>query len=236
MSRVLQGPHDGRGESLYSDWPWDAGIAAPGWRLWKLGGPSGVPPSLNVILGSASLASVFTTPPTPVDANPQGLFDYLLSFDFDHNAPEIYATSPHFSRSAWEDISARSVDMSGFRRRNGKMIVVQGVSDPVFSINDTLAWWREVDQLNDGQAAQFVRIFPVPGMNHCSGGDATDRFDVLSPLILWVEHANAPDRIVATGGAMSLHPNRTRPLCPYPAVARYEGNGDTESAQSFRCE
>ncbi len=171
-----------------------------------------------------------------MDANPQALFDYLLSFDFDQNAQEIYAKSPYFSHSAWEDISARSNDMSAFRRRNGKMIVVQGVSDPVFSINDTLAWWREVDQSNDGQAAQFVRVFPVPGMNHCSGGDATDQFDVLTPLMLWVEHANAPDRIVATSSTMSSHPNRSRPLCPYPSVARYKGNGDPESAQSFRCE
>lgn len=236
LSRVLQGPHDSRGQALYSDWPWDAGIAAPGWRLWKLGSPSGVPPSLNVIIGSASLSSVFTTPPTQVDANPQALFDYLLSFDFDQNAQEIYAKNPHFSRSAWEDMSARSNDVSAFRRRNGKMIVVQGVSDPVFSINDTLAWWREVDQRNDGQAAQFVRIFPVPGMNHCGGGDATDQFDVLTPLMQWVEHANAPARIVATSSTMSPHPNRSRPLCPYPSVARYEGNGDPESAQSFRCE
>ena len=180
ITRLLGGAHDSHGRSLYSMWPWDAGIAGMGWRAWKLGTVDGRPPSLNVTLGGASLASVFTTPPTALSADPMHLLDFLLDFDFDRDAPRIYATNAQFPRSAWDDNSARSSDLRAFRARHGKLIMSHGVSDPVFSINDTLAWWHEVDQRSGGQAAGFVRVFPVPGMNHCGGGPATDQFDLLA--------------------------------------------------------
>jgi feruloyl esterase len=187
-------------------------------------------------LGGASLATEFTTPPTVVGADPQSLFDYLMGFDFDRDAPKIYATSKLFPHSAWDDIAARSSDLTGFRKRGGRMIVAQGVADPVFSVRDTLAWWQEVDKAQKGQAAAIVRVFPVPGMNHCRGGDATDEVDELAPLVRWVEQGVAPDSLVARAGPGSAWPGRTRPLCPFPKVARYGGSGDLEQATSFRCE
>jgi Tannase and feruloyl esterase len=235
LLRVMAGPHDSAGQPLYSDWPWDAGIGSAGWRMWKIGAYTAMPPSLNVILGGASLASNFTTPPTPQGADPQSLFDYLMQFDFDRDAPKIYATNAQFPRSAWEDIAARSTDLAGFRARHGKMIVVQGVSDPVFSINDTIAWWREVDQKEHGAAAQFVRVFPVPGMNHCGGGDATDQFDALQPLMRWVEQGHAPASVAAKTSPGTTQAQRSRPLCPYPAFAHYKGTGDPANADSFEC-
>jgi hypothetical protein len=235
LIRVMQGAHDSAGHALYSDWPWDTGIAEAGWRIWKLGDPQGRPPGLNVVLGGPSLASVFTTPPTPLGADPQQALRFLLKFDFDRDAPKIYATGDGFPHSAWDDVSARSTDLAAFRRRHGRLIVPHGVSDPVFSINDTLAWWQEVNRRNAGKAAEFVRVFPVPGMNHCGGGAATDGYDVLAPLMQWVEHGQAPGEILAHANPTSPWPTRTRPLCAYPAIARYNGSGDIESATSFSC-
>jgi hypothetical protein len=86
----------------------------------------------------------------------------------------------------------------------------------------------------------------VPGMNHCSGGPASDQFDLLEPLVKWVEQGIAPDSVVASvrgkdnpGGANADLPSawsasRTRLLCPYPRVARYQ-SGDSEAAASFVC-
>jgi len=62
LVRVMNGARNSQGRQLYSDWPWDASIATPGWRIWKIGGAGGRPPALNVLLGGGSLASVFTTP------------------------------------------------------------------------------------------------------------------------------------------------------------------------------
>ena len=236
LTRVIQGAHDSAGHALYSDWPWDTGIAEAGWRAWKLGDPQGRPPSLNVVLGGPSLASVFTTPPTPLGADPQQALAFLLKFDFDRDAPRIYATGSEFPNSAWDDIGARSTNLAAFRARHGKLIVPHGVSDPVFSINDTLAWWNEVDQHNAGKAAEFVRVFPVPGMNHCGGGAATDAYDVLAPLMQWVEHGQAPQQILAHADPASPWPKRTRPLCAYPAIAHYNGSGDIDDAASFSCQ
>jgi poly(3-hydroxybutyrate) depolymerase len=235
LVKVMQGAHDSRGQALYSDWPWDTGMAAPGWRLWELGIIGAPMPALHVLIGGPALASAFTTPPTALTSNPQASFDYLLGFDFDRDAPRLYTTGSPFEHSAWEDSSARSTDLATFRARSGKLIVFQGVSDPVFSINDTIDWWNEVDRVNHGQAARFVRLFPVPGMNHCAGGEATDQFDVLNPLVQWVENGVAPDRIMAGADPASPWPQRTRPLCPFPQIAHYRGRGDIEQADSFIC-
>ena len=84
-------------------------------------------------------------------------------------------------------------------------------------------------------------------MGHCSGGPATDQFDLITPLVAWVEQGDAPQRITATargagnvGGVNTEVPvawaaGRTRPLCPYPEVARYRGFGDVEASSSYRC-
>lgn len=235
LERVYAGPVDASGHALYSDWPWDAGLASLAWRMWKLGSDELKMPALNIKLGGASLSAVFTTPPTVVKDDPEAQLAFVRAFDFSRDANKIYAKDPQFPRSAWEDISARSSDLSPFRARGGKLLVPHGVSDAVFSINDTLAWYREVDQRTDGAAASFVRVFPVPGMGHCGGGPATDQYDAFGALVKWVEQGEAPDRIVAQAGPGTPWPDRQLPLCPYPKVARYKGSGSVELAESFVC-
>jgi hypothetical protein len=234
LQRSLQGPRDQHGENLYTDWPWDAGIGSDAWRLWKLGQPGGMP-ALNLLLGGPATAVIFTTPPSSIGPDPQSAFDYALRFNFERDAQRIYATNPHFTTSAWNDISARSPDLAAFRAHGGKLIVPHGVSDPVFSINDTLAWYHEVDARAGGTAQQFLRVFPVPGMAHCAGGPATDSFDAFAALRGWVEDGKAPERIEARAGPATPWPGRSRPLCAYPAIARYSGHGDPERAEPFEC-
>jgi feruloyl esterase len=127
-------------------------------------------------------------------------------------------------------------------------MVYHGTSDPIFSSDDTQAWYEELAARHGGNAQNFARYYPVPGMNHCSGGPATDQFDMLTPLVNWVEKGQAPDSVVATargpGNAASVNvdvpstwaANRSRPLCPFPKVARYKGTGSLESADSFSCQ
>jgi len=128
------------------------------------------------------------------------------------------------------------------------MLVYHGTSDPIFSSDDTTAWYDALRAANGGDAANFARFFRVPGMNHCAGGPATDQFDALTPLVDWVEKGQAPDQLLAAargagnaGGANADVPAswsaaRTRPLCAYPKVARYKGSGDVEQASNFTCQ
>lgn len=121
------------------------------------------------------------------------------------------------------------------------MIIYHGQSDGVFSVNDTINWYESLSENYGGDASDFVRLFTVPGMNHCAGGPATDQFDALSALITWVETGQAPDQILATVNPANPElpaewsRTRTRPLCPWPMIAMYQG-GDIESAASFQCE
>jgi len=134
--------------------------------------------------------------------------------------------------------------LRGLRRNGGRMLVYHGVSDPIFSAEDTRTWYETLAQ--DTNAESFSRLYLVPGMNHCGSGPSTDQFDLLTPLVRWVEEGNAPTRVLASvrgptnpGGPnfdipSDWSPNRSRPLCAYPSVAVYVG-GDIESANSFVC-
>lgn len=236
LVQVHEGPRGTDGKPLYASFPWDAGWSDMGWRIWKIGVP-GMMPSINVMMGIPALASIFTSPPTPLQASPDVLFDYALKFDFTRDAAAVYATAPGFPNTAWHDIGARSSDLTAFNKRGGKLIVPHGASDPVFSLTDSIEWWREVDQAQGGKAADFTRVFPVPGMGHCQGGPATDKYDAFAALVDWVEGGKAPDRIIAAASPASPWPGRTRPLCPYPYVAKPKaGATNTESADSFTCE
>ncbi len=229
------GPVNSTGRALYAGWFWPTGIAGNDWRLWKIGSADGHIPALNVILGGPSLASVFTTPPTVLGPSPQAIVDYQMRFDMDRDAAGIYAVAAPFTTSAWHDVGSHSTDLSAFRKRGGKLMVPHGDSDPVFSLKDTLGWYDEVNTRNGGKAAAFARIFPVPGMCHCGGGQATNQYDAFNALVSWVEKHQAPDSLLGTATPASPWPGRQRPICAYPLVARYNGSGDIEKASSFTC-
>lgn len=233
LQKVIDGPTTSAGARIYSDWAWPSSINAPEWRMWKIGSENGQIPPLNVILGGPALASAFTTPPVAL-GSPDALLAYQLNFNFDRDAAGIYAVAEPFTRSAWDDVGARSTDLSAFRARHGRMVVAHGESDPVFSLKDTLNWFDDVNAANGGHAADFVRVFPVPGMCHCGGGSATDQYDLFTALVTWVEQGQAPQSIVAAAGPATPWPGRTRPLCVYPQWAKYTG-GNPETASSFQC-
>jgi tannase/feruloyl esterase len=245
LKMSFAGPKNSKGEALYSDWPVDGGVGMGNWRLWKIESP--IPPwdhyPIIATMGAASLDYIFTTPPTPVAGSTDALMKSLLAFDFDKDAPKIYARTDAFPQSAMEFMTPPDVDdpkLVQFRQLGRKMIIYHGQADPVFSIDDTIRWYDRLNANLDGKAEAEVRLFAVPGMTHCRDGVTLDKFDALTALVDWVEKGKAPDRIVATVDPAnkeipaSWSPTRTRPLCPWPQYAKYAG-GDPESAASFEC-
>ncbi len=164
-----------------------------------------------------------------------GRMQFLLGFNFDIDAEKIHAASRIYGESAGDFMMASSTELSEFRDRGSKLVIIHGVRDPIFSINDTINWWQDVNRANNGAASDFVRLFAVPGMAHCSGGPATDQFDAFSAVVEWVERDLAPDSILATAGDNTPWPHRTRPLCPFPKQVRYTGEGSIEDASNFVC-
>ncbi len=243
LQKLYTGARDARGEPLYADWAWDRGLGGrvgdaynQGWRIWKMG-PHDAPVNAAIIatLGAASVTSLFTTPPTPVAMNGPEPLKFLLGLDLQRDGAKLAATTGEFTESALDFMRANSTDLTRFKARGGKLVIVHGVSDPVFSITDTIRWWNDLNRETNGAAADVARLFAVPGMNHCAGGPATDQFDAFGSLVSWVEKGTAPQRIVATAGASTPWPGRTRPLCAYPAQARYSGTGSIEDAANFVC-
>lgn len=245
LTRAFQGPRNSKGEQLYSEWSFDAGMGAPNWRFWKL--ESQIPPwnrlPLIATMGAGSLSYIFTTPPTRTHGTPDDLLKFLTTFDFDRDAPKIFARNGAYTESAMEFMTPPDVadpKLSAFRARGGKLIVYHGHSDGVFSINDTQRWFSRLQANAGSEGPAFSRLYGVPGMAHCSGGPATDQFDALGALVDWVEQGKTPGALVAGVNPAnkdvptSWSPARKRPLCPYPQVARYV-SGDPESAASFRC-
>jgi hypothetical protein len=213
LRAIFGGARNSRGEPLYGTFPFDTGIATPAWRGMHLG--SGGNPPANATLGRDTLRNFAMTPPAP-DLDP-------LRFDFDRDVPRTYETA------AIND--AVGTLHTSFAAHGGKMIVYHGLSDQAMSTGVLTEWYQHLTP-RDAQGPQaWARLFLVPGMTHCGGGQSTDQFDMLSAIQDWVEKGRAPDRVVASGKAF---PGVTRPLCPFPKVARYD-SGPPNEERSFSC-
>ncbi len=131
-------------------------------------------------------------------------------------------------------LNAVNPDLSPFKARGGKLLMYHGWADPlVYSLESPLYYERVLETMGDlNEVKDFARLFMVPGMGHCGfGGPFPGAFNTLSALVNWVENDQAPDRIIATNPFTGM----TRPLCPYPEVARYSGSGSTNDATKFLC-
>ncbi len=139
-------------------------------------------------------------------------------------------------------------DLREFADRGGKLILVHGWSDVTNAPQSTVNYYNAIQRLlGEATTSNTVRLFMGPGMAHCGGGDGPSAFDGFAALEQWVERGTAPDRIIAshiriidsyiphdTDGTDG-YVDRTRPLCPYPQVARYSGSGSTDDAANFEC-
>lgn len=236
LQTIFDGPKTSTGKRIYASFPYDAGFAGAGVPAWEY--------VAAMDRDSGALGFIWQIPP----ASPVGFsgVSYALNTDIDALYANLFSSNSTYTQSAMSFMTPPDpTNMQGLRNRGGKIMVYHGVGDPIFSVNDSETWYKGVVQ-NTGD--NFARFYRVPGMGHCSGGPATDQFDLLTPLVAWVEQGVAPAEVVATargvgnaGGANSDVPatwaaNRTRPLCPYPKVARYKGSGSLEVAASFVCQ
>ena len=241
LANIFEGARNTAGQALYSKFWFDPGLAGSNYAFWEY--------TASTALDPGAAAFIFTTPPSSMASflATTGL-QYGLNFSMDTDAPKIFATTGSYTVSAMDFMAPPNpANLSTLKKRGAKLMVFHGVADGVFSPADTAAWYDSLAAANGGDAGNFARLFLVPGMNHCSGGPAADQFNMVSALVSWVEGGTAPDSVQAKArGAGSNVVNaelpagwsagRTRPLCPYPKVAKYRGTGDIESAASFSCQ
>ena len=221
LKKMFAGPQDSAGRKLYFSWPWDAGVGhlQNDWRLWRLGtAPAGTPNSRHVFLMQDALQGYFVTPPDRSLS--------IFGFDFDRDPARMDAHS-------WIFNTADDAKLEPFKARGGKLIFAHGMADPIFSPHEMIDYYQRLSTTHGAATADFSRLFLIPDMGHCAGGAATDSWDGLGALVDWVEKGQAPTRILASG--TTVLPGRTRPLCPWPQYAHYNGSGDPEKAENFSC-
>jgi len=239
IAPIFSGATDSSGRSFYSSFPFDSGLATAGVASWEFTAP--------VQRDSGAVAMIWGVPP----ASPVGFVgaDFVFNTSIDTMLASVAATNGTYTESALSFmLPPAPTNLAKLKNRGAKMMVYHGVSDAIFSSDDTTAWYDGVAKNNSGDASNFARYYRVPGMGHCSGGPSTDQFDMLTPLVNWVEQGQAPDSVTAsargTGNAAGANADvpstwsatRSRPLCPYPKVAKYKGSGDIELAASFSCQ
>jgi len=149
-------------------------------------------------------------------------------------------------------LNATEPDLRPFARRGGKLILYHGWCDAAIPAQNTIDYYHSVvARLGQQTAASFVRLYMAPGVQHCAGGAGPNVFgqggvpqsdpdhDLAAALERWVEQGIPPGPIIATRYQKGADPAsgvlRTRPLCPFPQVARWKGTGSTDEAANFTC-
>jgi feruloyl esterase len=205
-------------------------------------GSEAVVPSLfgGGAAGSAWLNVIVTTQPDrkPADFNlaegtirylapkpPKADYDYQ-TFDFDRDLHQL---------DDWSKLAdAKNPDLSKFKKRGGKLLMTYGWADSILQPMMGVNYYEQAVAKNGSDTSQFFRLFMAPGMGHCGGGVGPDRHDAMTAMINWVEMGKAPDSMLASR-VVDNRVVRTRPLCAYPQVARYSGQGSIDDAANFHC-
>jgi feruloyl esterase len=251
--KIAQGPRTSSGhriispdKTLPSGYPFDGGFMQPSGIPTRDIGTATSPPG-NIGLGSGQLPLFWFTVPDP-HYNP-------LTVNYDTDIHLVASHSPAVNNST---------DIGDFVDRGGKLIFYHGLSDSGPPWPYTVDYFHKVaerealrhfpfafgplgghgeDMLN--RASDFMRLYLVPNMGHCGGNASTDHFDMLTPMVNWIENGVAPNTVVATGTNFSstqgtltgLPTTRSRPLCPYPQTLRYSGphGGDISVATNYSC-
>ena len=232
LKKIYDGPHDAQGHELFPGYLPGAEDGEGGWGTW-ITGPAPVK-SLMAFFGIGYFSNMV----------------YEKS-DWDYKTFKLESGFNDALTKTAKALNAVDADLKPFKKRGGKLILYHGWNDPAIPALNTVNYYdKVVAKMGQGDADSFVRLYMVPGMQHCEGGPGPDSFgqsgtlasddpqhSVAAALEQWVEKGTAPSAIIASkySGDDKQHPKMTRPLCPYPQAAKYKGSGDANDAANFVC-
>ncbi|MGD0912427.1 MAG: tannase/feruloyl esterase family alpha/beta hydrolase [Terracidiphilus sp.] len=237
LKAIYGGVKDEHGRTLFPGYLPGAEEGQNGWGTWITGPAPGR--SLMAAFGSGYYSDMV----------------YQKS-DWDMKSFSLETGLPLAAEKTAHALNSTDPNLKPFYSHGGKLIIYHGWNDPAIPALSTVNYYQSViDKLGQGKSQSFVRLYMVPGMQHCAGGPGPDEFgqspssnpdphyNARTALELWVEKGTAPSSIIATktaaappgAGNSQAAPAITRPLCPFPQVAQYKGSGDTNSAENFGC-
>jgi feruloyl esterase len=221
---LIYGGTQRKGQLFFPGQPLGAEIAAPagaagvrsGWIPWLIAPPNGRSTEANY--GESFLRYMAFGRSDPN-------YDWT-TFNFD--------ADPDRMQVIREMLDATDADLSRFKARGGKIVMYYGWADPALNPLMGLRYYEDVAKRFGPASSEFFKLYMVPGMFHCNGGVGVSTFDALTPLVEWVEKGVAPQSILGSR-VVDNRVTRTRPLCPYPQVAKYKGSGSIDDASNFAC-
>jgi feruloyl esterase len=233
LKKLYAGPRNARGAQIIPGFVPGGETGTGGWTPWITGTSANKP--LQFFFSTQAFMNMVHNDPA---------WD-LKTFDLERDgklADEKLASA----------LNATDPNLKAFKARGGKLILYHGWSDAALPPVNTINYFQNVTaKMGPREAGAFMRLFMVPGMQHCNGGPGPNSFgafvrrtqsdpqhDLTLALERWVEAGIAPEQIIATkqqAGDAKTSVVRTRPLCPYPQVARYKGSGSTDDAANFSC-
>jgi feruloyl esterase len=233
LKKLYEGTLDSKGRVVYPGYLPGAEEGEGGWGLW-ITGP--VPAkSLMAFFGNGFFSG----------------FVYEKA-DWDYKTFRVDADLKAANEKTAKALNATDPDLKSFQGRGGKLILYHGWNDPAITALNTINYYDSViGKMGQRDADSFVRLYMVPGMQHCGGGPGPDSFGAVGDLKFddpqrsvdasleqWVEKGTAPSTIIASKyvGEDKVHPKMTRPLCAYPQSAKYKGSGGTDDAANFVCQ
>ncbi|HEY3134889.1 MAG TPA: tannase/feruloyl esterase family alpha/beta hydrolase, partial [Blastocatellia bacterium] len=233
LKKIYSGPRTSKGEQITAGFVPGGETGPGGWATWiTASDPSR---ALQYFFATQAFANMVYNDPK---------WDFK-TFNLDRD-------SKLADEKLGNSLNAIDANLKAFKARGGKLILYHGWSDAALPPDNTINYFKGVvKKMGERDANSFIRLFMVPGMQHCNGGPGPNRFgatvtraqsdpqhDMTLALERWVEEGVAPDYIIASKRE-SNDPTkpvaRTRPLCPFPQVARYKGSGSTDDAANFVC-
>ncbi len=235
VNKIYGGMTNSEGQKLFPGFMRGSEAGFGGWALWITG--RAPEQSIDFAFGNQFFKDFIFDNPS---------WDFrTLNYDADMKLTD---------RKMAHILNATNPDLAKFDSRGGKLILYHGWSDAAIPPLNTVNYYESVAaRMGEQKTKSFVRLYMVPGMQHCGGGTGVDSFgagpalnidpehSMFSSMEQWVEHGVAPKAIIAKKGANPFQPasgargKMTRPLCPYPQVAKYKGSGDTNDAANFVC-
>ena len=218
INAIYDGPHS-NGEPFFFGFPLGGENEEAGWGTW-ITGSAEADSSKNSILHHAFGTQLYKH---FVFSDPK--WDYT-TYDFSTWKTDTAAVSAM--------LDAIDPDLGAFKAGGGKIVYWTGWSDPALTALGTIGYYEQVEA-TDPDVRDYARLFMLPGVLHCAGGRGPDRVDWLEAIRLWVEEDQAPDRLVAVKQDASGGTRLSRPVCPYPQLAVYDGTGSTDAQGNFTC-